>query len=90
MVALQGGVGPGDSLEQWLRWSAHPLSGVVCRGHVQYLAFPPSSLEVEVGVLVCLYLVGFPKSTYQCIPVQSLGWEDLLEKGMATHFSILA
>ena len=22
--------------------------------------------------------------------VQSLGWEDLLEKGMATHFSILA
>ena len=21
--------------------------------------------------------------------VQSLGWEDLLEKGMATHFSIL-
>ena len=23
-------------------------------------------------------------------PVQSLGWEDLLEKEMATHFSILA
>ena len=23
-------------------------------------------------------------------PVQSLGWEDPLEKGMATHFSILA
>ena len=22
--------------------------------------------------------------------VQSLGWEDLLEKGMATHFSIMA
>ena len=22
--------------------------------------------------------------------VRSLGWEDLLEKGMATHFSILA
>jgi len=22
--------------------------------------------------------------------VQSLGWEDLLEKGMASHFSILA
>ena len=22
--------------------------------------------------------------------VQSLGWEDLLEEGMATHFSILA
>ena len=24
------------------------------------------------------------------IPVQSLGWEDPLEKGMATHSSILA
>ena len=23
-------------------------------------------------------------------PVRSLGWEDLLEKGMATHSSILA
>ena len=22
--------------------------------------------------------------------IQSLGWEDLLEKGVATHFSILA
>ena len=26
----------------------------------------------------------------QEIQVQSLGWEDLLEKEMATHFSILA
>ena len=25
-----------------------------------------------------------------CLPVQSLGWEDLLEKEMATHSSILA
>ena len=24
------------------------------------------------------------------MPVQSLGWEDPLEEGMATHFSILA
>ena len=24
------------------------------------------------------------------MPVQSLGWEDLLEKGMANHSSILA
>ena len=23
-------------------------------------------------------------------PVRSLGWEDLLEEGMATHYSILA
>ena len=26
----------------------------------------------------------------QEMQVRSLGWEDLLEKGMATHFSILA
>ena len=29
-------------------------------------------------------------STMQEIWAQSLGWEDLLEKGMATHSSILA
>ena len=29
-------------------------------------------------------------SAMQEIWVQSLGWEDPLEKGMATHFSILA
>ena len=29
-------------------------------------------------------------STMQEIRVQSLGWEDLLEKEMATHSSILA
>ena len=28
--------------------------------------------------------------TMREIPVQSLGWEDLLEKKMATHSSILA
>ena len=28
--------------------------------------------------------------TMQETPVQSLGWEDLLEKEMATHSSILA
>jgi len=29
-------------------------------------------------------------SAMQDTQVQSLGWEDLLEKGMATHSSILA
>ena len=28
--------------------------------------------------------------TMQETPIQSLGWEDPLEKGMATHSSILA
>ena len=36
-VGLCSGVG----LERWLRWSAHPLGGAVCRGHAQYPAFPP-------------------------------------------------
>ena len=28
---------PGGRL--WLKWFAHPLMGVECRGHVQYPAF---------------------------------------------------
>jgi len=42
-----------------------------------------------------LYLLSFGSDVVhmpamQQIQVQSLGWEDLLEKGMATHSSILA
>ena len=41
---------PGVRLEGWLRWSAHPLGGVVCRGHVQY---PVCSLQTwQLGFLV--------------------------------------
>ena len=29
----------------WLRWSAHPLSGIECRGHTQSPAFAPGSSE---------------------------------------------
>ena len=43
--------------EAWLRWSAHPLGGAVCRVHGLYSAFAPSSSEVAVGFLVFLYLV---------------------------------
>ena len=42
-------------------------------------------------------MAGFPcgsldkeSACKQETPVQSLGWEDTLEKGIATHFSILA
>ena len=41
---------PGVGLEVWLGWSAHPLGGAVCRGHAQYPAFAPGSLEVAVGL----------------------------------------
>ena len=35
-------------------------------------------------------VTNIPKPTMQETRVQSLGWEDLLEKEMATHSSILA
>ena len=39
----------GVGLEGWLRWSAHPLGGVVCRGHVQCPALAPGSSKVAVA-----------------------------------------
>ena len=55
------GVCSGIGLEGWLRWFTHPFGGIVCRGHVQYPAFPPDSLEVAIGFLVfaghaCMFL----------------------------------
>ena len=65
LLALQGG--RTDSLygvrvradlgasQKWLRWSAHPLGGVVCRVHAQYPAFSPSTPEGAVGFwLFCI------------------------------------
>ena len=40
---------PGVQREGWLRWFAHPLVGVVCRGHGQYPAFALGSSKVAVG-----------------------------------------
>ena len=34
---------------RWLRWSAHPFGGAVCRGHEQYPVFAPDTSEVTVG-----------------------------------------
>ena len=50
-------MGPGVRPEGWLRWSAHPLGGAVCRDHVQDPAFAPDNSEVAVGFLLYLYLV---------------------------------
>ena len=67
LLALQGG--RTDSLygvrvradlgasQKWLRWSAHPLDDVECRGQAQYPAFAPGSSEVALGFLVSVYLV---------------------------------
>ena len=38
------GVCPGVGWEGWLRCFAHPLGGVVCRGHAQYPAFAVETL----------------------------------------------
>ena len=47
----------------------------------------PSSRELEASLVA--QLVKYPPAMQETW-VQSLGWEDPLEKGMATHSSILA
>ena len=61
-----------------------------------FLAFAEGLLYAEMRLL-CLTLRGFPGgSVVKNLPakqetwVRFLGWEDPLEKGMATHSSILA
>ena len=61
-----------------------------------YSCFPPSALLRHAFVLF-LYMSGFPVAQMvKNLPavwetsVQFMGWEDPLEKGMATHSSILA
>lgn len=36
--------------EEWLKQSAYPLSGAVCRGHEQYPDFAPSTSKVAFGL----------------------------------------
>ena len=49
LYGMRVGVCPGVRPEGRLRCFAHPLGGVVCRGHVQYPAFAPGSSKVAVG-----------------------------------------
>ena len=63
------GVYPGVGPDGWLRWFAHPLSGVVFKGHAQFLAFSPGSSEVATGVFwVFSYFVvlNLPQLQYCC------------------------
>ena len=48
----------------------------------------PSENELNLSTLVTQMVKNLP--AMQETRGQSLGWEDPLEKGMATHFSILA
>ena len=59
-MGVRIGVCPGVGLARWLRWSAHPLSGIVCRGTCVVPCFPsrhpvfaPSSLEMAVELIFC-------------------------------------
>ena len=64
---LTSGEGRGvsrDPAEGRLKWFAHPLGCVVCRGHAQYPAFAPHPLLLlpalqrwQLGFLVSFYLV---------------------------------
>ena len=54
-------------LEEGLRWSAHPLSGAVCRGHGQFLAFAPSSSGMAVGLWpFCILLFTIAGTAHAC------------------------
>jgi len=55
----------------------------------RYLACHYIYLIYLMGASRVAHLVKNPPAMWETW-VQSLGWEDLLEKEMATHFSILA
>ena len=62
---MRVGVCPGVRPQGKLRWFAHPLDGVVCRGHTQYPAFVPDTVFIpgpsklwQLGFLISLYLLG--------------------------------
>ena len=66
---------PWVRLEVWLKWFAHPLGGVVCRGHAQYPAFASHSVllflalqKCQLGFLVSLYLL--PRICSNCACTQ--------------------
>ena len=72
---------PGVRPEGWLRWFAHPLGGVVCRGHAQYPAFVPAfapgSSKVAVGFsgLFVSFVQNLPQLGMQAVifsPIQFL------------------
>ena len=50
LYGVRVGVCPGVGPDGWLRWSAHPFGGVVCKGHAQCPAFAPGSSRAAVGL----------------------------------------
>ena len=62
------GVYPGVRPDGCLRWFSHPLSGVVFKGHAQFLAFSPGSSEVATGVfwVFSYFVLNLPQLQYCC------------------------
>ena len=49
-------------------WFAHPVSGVICRGHAQYSAFDIRSSEATTGIfgLFLSYCPEFAPTAHAC------------------------
>ena len=105
LYGVKVGVGLGVWLEGRLRYFAHLLGDVVCREYAQYPTFAPGFSKIAVGFFslfvylpqLCMWVrASLVAQIVKNLPViwsiwvQFLGWEDLLEKGMATHCSVLA
>ena len=84
---------PHKRLSQTCLWLSRSLGGGV---GLQRPAVGCRTLNTSVlGVVVCWYKSFWGLRWWKCLPtmqetrVRSLGWEDTLEKEMATHSSIL-
>ena len=84
-VARQAPLSRGFSRQEY--WSGLPFLSP--KGALNYwkTALPNISHTWHLHLLTCLFLC---QSARQEAWVRFLGWEDPLEEGMATHFSILA
>ena len=86
-VGVCSGVWP----EGWLRWFAHPLGSVECRGQAQYPAFAPGSSEVAVQ----LFFFGLFASFVQNLPqlcahnTAALQHRVLVPVGLIPHWETL-
>ena len=57
-----------ERTEGWLRWSAHPFGGAVCRGHAQPCSSPFTS---EAAIHFCVFCVSLfiTAQTAQCLQI---------------------
>ena len=72
------GVYPGVGPDGWLRWFAHPLSGVVFKGHAQFLAFLQALQKWQLGGFgsfrILLFLICLNCNIVVVVQVLSCVW----------------